>query len=135
MGFQSDSMYLKRCAIHHLMSVTKRSSGRHYPQETNLYEKASRRRDQPWHGQPSVKKQDYWCVLWMMRKNKEDKPHVNGNGIHFKVISNDGARIEDTDLKQWEYQYCEKSIWITATLSGHTFRLTKRRGRKRKCNN
>lgn len=33
-------------------------------------------------------------------KNKEEKPHVNGNGIRFKVISNDGAGIEDTDLKE-----------------------------------
>lgn len=33
-------------------------------------------------------------------KNKEEKPHINGNGIHFKVISNDGAGTEDTDLKE-----------------------------------
>lgn len=32
-------------------------------------------------------------------KNK-DKPCANGNGIHFKVISNDGAGIEDTDHKE-----------------------------------
>lgn len=36
-------------------------------------------------------------------KNKEEKPHVNGNGIHFKVISNDGAGIKDTDLKEGKY--------------------------------
>lgn len=33
-------------------------------------------------------------------KNKEEKPHINGKGIHFKVISNDGAGTEDTDLKE-----------------------------------
>lgn len=40
------------------------------------------------------------CSVNDKKKKKKETPHVNGNDIHFKVISNDGAGIEDTDFEQ-----------------------------------